>query len=803
MLPEGSVIGGFISKVINDVIDVSKHKIKEADKNRKSKSQNIQTRIYQVIIDAINELTNSRYKGQDELYDTAEILLNEFKSGNNNRIEGIRNSLRNLNPLIDNGTCERFIEVLRCEIEKEENFDLYKEILLVLLEDATKYNQSEHQQIKLQLEQINEKLDRNEKNRENQNISIHKKIKSRTQEYADKWNDNMFLNNFDKRDQRAGTNIKLSEVYLEEHLPHYIWKDNDEKEPSTDLKELLSEYINEKKDSQMLLVLGQPGIGKSTLITWITANFADRIDDILVYKFPSDLGKVDWKNNRVSNRILEELGLDYDDLNGKTLVLDGFDELSIEKSRRRDILDSLYGDWIYNGTIDNFSLIITCRENYVQRFAMLKCKYITLKPWSEMQIKSFCSIFQEKAKESISDGTLKKLLENKGILGIPLILYMVLALNISIEKDGSIVDAYDKIFSLEGGIYDRCIDNKKFAESHRIGDLKNQIHQISREIAIWMFENNPDKACILQEEYRNICNVIKNNMKKNSDIERDSLIGNFFKLKHCEGEDEEELYFVHRSIYEYFVVEYFFCSICEVIDLSKKELAGVLGRFLKGNILTQTMLEYLKIKIIKSKPKKIHHAVEAAFDLMLQDGMTYYTGLPYKNVICCEMNIFANMLEIEHLWRNTKWLHTNKYIKYNTNLKLNLKGVIFVKKGLTGVYLKLADLEMADMQDIILKRSDLRGANLKEANLNGADLSGADIRGADLKGAVLKNLILKGTIIDENQIDYLKAECDLQDTEVNLSDSNRIVKYEDYCKKTNVDASPIICGLNIHMDRKV
>ena len=49
------------------------------------------------------------------------------------------------------------------------------------------------------------------------------------------------------------------------------------------------------------------------------------------------------------------------------------------------------------------------------------------------------------------------LFENKKILGIPLILYMVVALNISIDKEGSIVDVYDKIFSLDGGIYDRCI----------------------------------------------------------------------------------------------------------------------------------------------------------------------------------------------------------------------------------------------------------------------------------------------------------------------------------------------------------
>lgn len=127
---------------------------------------------------------------------------------------------------------------------------------------------------------------------------------------------------------------------------------------------------------------------------------------------------------------------------------------------------------------------------------------------------------------------------------------MVLALNISIENDASIVDIYDKIFSLEGGIYDRCIDYKSFANKHRIGEIKEQIHQISREIGIWMFENNPGEACIPQKEYQKVCCCVAKKQKlKNIDVEQDFKIGNYFKLvRHCEGIETEELSFVHRSI---------------------------------------------------------------------------------------------------------------------------------------------------------------------------------------------------------------------------------------------------------------
>ena len=79
---------------------------------------------------------------------------------------------------------------------------------------------------------------------------------------------------------------------------------------------------------------------------------------------------------------------------------------------------------------------------------------------------------------------------------------MILALNISVDSEGTIVDVYDKIFSLDnGGIYDRCIDKKSFGDRHRISKIKEKIHNISRDIAIWMFENEPEKATISKKEF--------------------------------------------------------------------------------------------------------------------------------------------------------------------------------------------------------------------------------------------------------------------------------------------------------------
>lgn len=600
-------------------------------------------------------------------------------------------------------------------------------------------------------------------------------VKSRTQEYADKWNANMFLNDFDEWDENAGVNVKLKDVYTEEHLPHFIWENN-EKE-SDNLDKLLLKYIDKKSENKMLLILGLPGIGKSTLITWITSHFIDRIDDILVYKFASDLNDIDWESDRITDEIIVKLGLSDDDLNNKTIILDGFDEISVGENRK-DILDNIYAELLYSKVFKNFSLIITCRENYIQEFKSLKCNYIILQPWSKEQIINFCKTFQDKTKNELSEYTINKAIINRNVFGIPLILYMILALNISIEKNGSIVDVYDKIFSLEGGIYDRCIANKNFADRHRIGRIKMLIHQISREIALWMFENKPNEASIPQAEYQKICITVKKN-NKDEKVEQDFLIGSYFKLvKHCEGIGTEQLCFVHRSIYEYFVAEYIFTTMQN--PLSNEELAGILGILLKGNVLSKDkeIVAFLMYFIKKSNFKYLFNHIKNTFNLMLSDGMTYYTNRSFKCVTRCESIIFANMMEIMHLWDIKQIEFDNSicdYLKSNTGITLNLREVNLEGKNLFCANLANANLSGANLNNANLRYAYLKGASLKFTKLNAANLSGADLKntkmlGAKLVKANLSRADLKGADLSgANLMSANLSGADLRNAELKMS----------------------------------
>lgn len=812
------VFSGFVSKIINDCGDILKKRIKDADKNRKVYCQNIETRIYQVTIDALNEFTKDKYKGREVLYDSAENILKGFKLWKENYIQAVSSGLKLLVSQVTSDICEDFLRILYFIICKDEDDILYKEITLFqhrkMAENMHEGFKQSHQNEEMLLEKIDHVIDKLDE-RSVQVAEDYAEFypKNRAEEYAQKWDKNMFLNNFNKRDKNRGVNIKLRDLYLDKHLPHYTWGKNNTEDK--DMDELLREYVVNIDDKKMLLILGQAGIGKSTLITWIMANLKEKKDDILVYQFASDLKGIDWQGENILNKIFKKLKLKYGELADKVLILDGFDEIDTKSDRKR-ILNKMYEELKFMNYLGKLSLIMTCRENYIDKLHDLGCDYITLQTWDEKQIKSFCEVYEEKGGGDNIEVKKDKLLENKDIFGIPLILYMVLALDVAIEKSSSIVDVYDQVFSLDGGkIYERSYDVE-----HRINqfEIKKHIHKISQKIAFWIFENNADKAFISRDKFQEICDT------ECKDIQSDVLIGNYFKLiKHCEGVGTDELQFMHRSIYEYFVAVYFYECIHNL--QTKEEVAGKLGDLLKIGHLSMKILEYIKYKFDSIKGFNLPEHIKDIFNIMLRDGMTYYTEKRYRNVLDREINIFLNMLEVVYLWNlKLQKLDNNiaAYLLNNRMIGLKLMGADLGGANLSRVFLKQADLNHADLRNADLRNANLRVANLSDADLSDADLrtadltvanlshanlsdaklsgaylNGADLRRANLSGAYLDRVQLsdafisganlRDTLFDESMVKILCRKFDLSNSKVFISETYEIISYKEYiCKKKNI-----------------
>lgn len=310
-----------------------------------------------------------------------------------------------------------------------------------------------------------------------------------------------------------------------------------------------------------------------------------------------------------------------------------------------------------------------------------------------------------------------------------------------------------------------------------------------------------------------------------------------FPIKHLFEKTSANIEFIHKSIYEYFASEYIYNSIADILNKDVNieiDLAGVFGSLLKNSRLSSEILDFLKYKI-RNKLNENYDILHETFQLMLRDGMTYFTNKCYRNAIKCEMNVFANMLEILHLWEDCCLEFDDKicdYLRHNSIDGLNLrkvksnfnksKSVINndnMDKNMNKIFLRGANLSGANLSGANLKGINLSGAsliganlrfaclansNLSFADLQKADLLGADLTYVDMKRTVLRETILNGadirfarleevdfrgaeihlTKFDEKQIKYIETQCELKGTRtrVYIYNIKKIVSYEDYCK---------------------
>lgn len=709
MIPDGAIVSGFISKIINDLVDVTKDKIKKADSDRKAKNQSFETRIYQVMLDAINQFTYAKYRNEDVLYDVAENLLNGFKHGEKNNIAAVKFGLSSFISNIDDTECERFIKVLCHEISKEANFDVYKEILLILLNQKDDCNYDELQQIKKKLDEVILKLDNQTAYNENKNVIENVKFRNnKKQKYIENWNSRLFLHQ--DNDERP---ITLSDAFI---MPDYrinksIKRIDFLKDDTLD--KIIEKFVKYKKTSTMLIT-GVPGIGKSTITSWLANKNRDD-NKYIILRFR------DWESLELENGLLKAicntLECKKKELENKIVILDGFDEIKLLNLREK-LLDDFANDI---KDFENLKFIITSRPTYINSRNF--DNNFELCPFDCNQI----ILFYKK----ITNSELKGYVDynNIDVFGIPVILYMALMSKIDITKNTSKPQLYNRIFAEKGGIFDRFYDGEVEYDkgSQILRNAKNIKVYLGflRAIAFKMFGKN---SLLLATKD---CEIPK------LEFGEDSVSILEFPIKHLFENTEASIEFIHKSIYEFFVSEYIFWSIYEVLNMPYDELAGSIGEILEWNILSEEIIEFLRYKFRNSKEmmNEFEHFVYI-FETMMKDGMTYYVKKRLKKVIDREVIIFTNVLHILHFWGFNS-------LRVNSTLMscyLQGKGIAYdlSNVSLMGADLKGVDLRNSNLRRTNLRKTDLRGADLRAVNLRGANLSGADLRRTDLRGANLE-----------------------------------------------------------------
>ena len=333
------------------------------------------------------------------------------------------------------------------------------------------------------------------------------------------------------------------------------------------------------------------------------------------------------------------------------------------------------------------------------------------------------------------------------------------------------------------GIYDRC---EYGATGHPItSPMKMQIHNITKSIALKMWEENPEQAYVSQGEYEM---TINNECGDSHELQDVVLIGQYFQHVHYyEGIDTDQIRFVHRSIYEYFVALSIFDSIQMYLGLPNKkykveELEKILLSLLQKRQMSIDIENYLSYKIhrkistIKSECKIVcFNWWREFFDHLLLKGMSICEDsvqrsnlekinkelVGFVNVVSllriiarsCDEKIPYRLCSestvIQQLCEEEPEIQMETYIRYaceayhNKRIKW-IDRIDFSCLFLNGFQLNGVDLSNADFSFSSFEKANLNGTNLRRANLLGANLYNADLRTSNLSSAKLSKADLRG-----------------------------------------------------------
>lgn len=581
------------------------------------------------------------------------------------------------------------------------------------------------------------------------------------------------------------------------------------------LTEAGSRLNNSRKKA--LLILGQPGIGKSTLISRFVSTYPGK-RQIIVYRCRK-LGIKNWNNETIYQTVLSQAALSGINLSSSILILDGLDEVA-----GKETLDATFKNLVSShcNSIPREQaayLVITCRENYIQNLNAAKTyDYIRLCPFNKEQIQGFCKDYGKTVKKTVPAETVLALCKNETVYGIPFIAYMVLALGIKANANSGIVDVYDQIFDPKEGS-ESSIYNRPYDLGADTGgkEMWQKLHKLSQDMALWIFHNNFEKEEIPKDRL--------DRFAEECGLEPQKGLDHFRKLHHSES-GNQSVTFIHRSMMEYFVADAIAREICpdrsRPADKPSDAIEKVSGMLYWRDIHSGECAEYLSkmLEVGFGKLKKVEKE-EAYREWELAVFQQLEAGVPFQRIPEKNQCSFAIRLQAEKRYcNNLIWVLRNLWELCRTSVKIgfyarkqmgknryctvlplyiqlnplnfdvwHLRNCDLIDADLHNMYLRGADLRGAYLRDSVLHSAILNnadmvdahlvGANLCDARLIGAYLNDADLRGAHLNnaylsGADLSRADLSGAYLDNALLDRDSAFKAIEELRVANFDSIRI-----------------------------
>ena len=578
-------------------------------------------------------------------------------------------------------------------------------------------------------------------------------------QFIDKWKKNLFLHE----------HIMLCDIYTHPNFNCNQYK-------ADKIEKLLLNYLADNS-RYVLFLFGNPGLGKSSLMSYVANMFVD-MDDYLFIRM-HDLDPRIAKSSLI-DAIIDFLECKRRDLANTVIFLDGYDELRVD-SKHYD----LCLDFIAELKQIKSKAIISSRLNYIDlnksdfKRDFSNAVVVELQPFNKQQMFEYIERFAYFSKEPID--IVKERFNRKtteiGVYGIPFILYLICSLKIDINEMTDMQSIYDKVFSFDGGLYDKIYDEESGHYLTQNPQCKKDLLQISMEIAYRMFKT--DKLFVEIESLDQEI-ISKYPQRKNT-----YAIGNYYNI------ENDRLYFVHKTFQEYFTCRF-------LLDTLEKLLRDYLSnQFILDEVAKQVFdmlycenylfkrIEHIFYNMFLNSHLKVDKEFKEVFiklaprlyDLYIRN-IYFDTGT--KNNILKSQNYLSSIHKIINFFEidtftgveqnDVSYILRNKFY-----VIMNIFGLILDNIDLSGAYLR-GTFNNCNFKDVNFCRCDLHNSIINSSSMCNCKLDMIYGRNTSYNNVKLFNYKLAHsnmTYVKFNQIDFEESVI----REVNFSNSvfNQII----------------------------